>query len=95
MEAKASSVSRNMDKTIEQVSDRAHSAVDRAAGAASSVAGRLGDRIDALAERGEELRELPETWMEGARDYVREHPFASLGIALAAGYLFSMMMRGK
>ena len=99
MEAKGnggmSGMTKSMDRTIERASDRAHQAVDRAAGAASSVADRIGERVDALAERGEELRELPENWIEGARDYVREHPVASLGIALAAGYLLSMMMRSK
>lgn len=99
MEAKGNGgmggMTKNMDRTIERASDRAHQAVDRAAGAASSVAERLGERVDALAERGEALRELPESWLEGTRDYVREHPVASLGIALAAGYLLSMILRGK
>ena len=70
-------------------------AVDRAAGAASSVADRLNEHVDALSEKGDELRAIPENWMAGARDYVREHPLGALGIALAAGYLFSMMMRDK
>jgi ElaB/YqjD/DUF883 family membrane-anchored ribosome-binding protein len=99
MEAKGnggmSGLTKTMDKTIERASDRAHQTVDRAAGAASSVAERLGERVDALAERGEALRDLPETWLEGARGYVRENPVASLGIALAAGYLLSVLMRSK
>ena len=98
MEAKAGNaggMTRNLDRSIERVSDRAHQAVDRAAGAASSVAERLNEHVDALSEKGEELRALPENWMEGARDYVREHPLAALGIALAAGYVFSMIMRDK
>ena len=41
------------------------------------------------------LRELPENWVEAGRDYVRENPIASLGLALAAGYLLSMIMRSK
>jgi ElaB/YqjD/DUF883 family membrane-anchored ribosome-binding protein len=36
-----------------------------------------------------------ETWIEDARDYVKEHPMAALGIALAAGYLLSMMTRSR
>ena len=56
---------------------------------------RLGDGLDSLQAKREELMELPETWLEGARDYVREHPFQALGIALAAGYVLSMMMRSK
>ena len=98
MEAKSGNtggMTKNVDRTIERVSERAHQAVDRAAGAASSVAERIGERVDTLSEQGAALRELPENWMEGAREYVREHPVASLGIALAAGYLLSMMMRSK
>ncbi len=98
MEAKGNGVSgvqRNVDKSIEAYSKTAHQAVDRAAEAASSVASRLGERVDALGEKGEELLEMKDTWIEGARDYVREHPVAALGIAVAAGYVFSMMMRSK
>lgn len=95
MEAKGnggmSGMTKNMDRTIERASDRAHQAVDRAAGAASSMA----ERVDAMAERADELRELPETWVEGARDYVRENPLASLGIALAAGYVLSLILRSR
>jgi ElaB/YqjD/DUF883 family membrane-anchored ribosome-binding protein len=90
-----STMAKNVGGTIDRVSDRAHGAVDRAAGAAASVADRLADRVDALAERGEELRGIPENWLEDAREYVRERPFASLGMALAAGYILSMIMRSK
>jgi ElaB/YqjD/DUF883 family membrane-anchored ribosome-binding protein len=99
MEAKGSngtsSVQKNLDRNIERVSERAHQAVDRAAAAAASVAERLGERAESLAEKGEELRELPETWLEAARDYVRERPFAAVGIAVAAGYLLHMITRNK
>ena len=98
MEAKGNGVSgvqRNVDKSIDTYSKTAHQAVDRAAEAAERVAGRLGERVDALSEKGEELLEMKDNWIEGAREYVREHPFAALGIAVAAGYIFSMMMRSK
>ena len=93
MEAKTSGMQKTVDKSIENYSRTAHDAVDRAAEAASSVASRLGERVDALSEKGSEIMELPQDWMDGARDYVREHPFQAVGIALAAGYLLSMMMR--
>jgi ElaB/YqjD/DUF883 family membrane-anchored ribosome-binding protein len=98
MEAKGNGVSgvqRNVDKSIDTYSKTAHQAVDRAAEAAERVASRLGERVDALGEKGEELLEMKDNWIEGARDYVREHPVAALGIAVAAGYIFSMMMRSK
>ena len=95
MEAKTSSIQKNLDRNIERASQGAHHAVDRAAEAASSAAGRFGETVDQLAEKRDELMELPETWTEGAREYVREHPLASLGIALAAGYLLHMITRSK
>ena len=79
---------RNMDKNIDRLSQGAHQVVDRAASAASSVASRVG-------EKGEEWLEMKDNWVEGARDYVREHPIAALGIAAAAGYLFSMISRWR
>jgi ElaB/YqjD/DUF883 family membrane-anchored ribosome-binding protein len=93
MEAKSSTSSLN--KNIERASQGAHHAVDRATDAASSVAGRFGDTVDQLVEKRDALMELPENWIEGARDYVREHPVASVGIALAAGYLLHMITRSK
>jgi ElaB/YqjD/DUF883 family membrane-anchored ribosome-binding protein len=97
MEAKSTTntMQRNAEGNIERASQGAHRAVDRATEAASSVAGRFGDTVEQLAEKRDELMELPETWMEGAREYVREHPFASVGIALAAGYLIHMITRSK
>jgi ElaB/YqjD/DUF883 family membrane-anchored ribosome-binding protein len=93
MEAKANTS--GMNRSIERASDRAHQAVDRAAGAANSVAERLGEHVDTLTEKRDELMELPQNWMESAREYVRDNPFAAIGIAVAAGYLFHMITRSK
>src|SRR3954463_7422751 len=98
MEAKGNGVSgvqRSVDKGIDTYSKTAHQAVDRAAEAASSVASRLGERVDALSEKGDELLEMKDNWIEGARDYGSEHPFGATGIAVAAGYILSMMMRSR
>lgn len=91
----ASTLQQNADRNIERASQSAHGAVDRAAGMASSVAGRLGDKVGALGEKGDELLDMKDDWVEGAREYVRDHPFAAVGIAVAAGYLFSMITRSK
>jgi ElaB/YqjD/DUF883 family membrane-anchored ribosome-binding protein len=79
---------RTLDKNIDRLSQGAHQAVDRASSAASSVASRVG-------EKGDELMEMKDNWVEGAAEYVREHPIAALGIAAAAGYLFSMIARWR
>ena len=75
-------------QTIDRLSQSAHQGVDRAATAANAVAERIGEKADQWVD-------MQETWVEGARDYVREHPFAALGIAVAAGYLFSLITRGR
>lgn len=83
-----STTQRGMERNIDRLSQGAHQAVDRATSAASSMAERVG-------QKGDEWMEMKDNWVEGARDYVREHPIAALGIAVAAGYLFSMISRGR
>ena len=95
MEAKSSTLQSGMTRNIERVGDRAHKAVDRATDTATSVAESLGEHVDTLAEKRDELMELPETWMASARDYVRENPLAAIGFAAAAGYLLHMITRRR
>ena len=79
---------KDMDRNIERVSQSAHQAVDRAAAAASGV-------VEGIAGKGQDLLEMPENWIEGAREYVRENPWAAIGMAVAAGYLLHMITRSK
>jgi ElaB/YqjD/DUF883 family membrane-anchored ribosome-binding protein len=76
------------EQNIERATDTAHEAVDRVAQTAAAYAERFG-------EKAEEWLEMKDNWVEGARDYVREHPIAALGIAVAAGYVLSMLMRSR
>jgi len=69
---------------IDRLSSGAHDTVERVASVAADTAQRLG------AKSGELLRAKDE-WTESTRSYVREHPLAALGIALAAGYLLSRL----
>lgn len=96
MEPKSGSgMQKNVEKGVESYSRSAHQAVDRAAEAASAAAGRVSEQFEALGAKGEELLAMKDEWVGGAREYVREHPFQALGIAVAAGYLLSMLMRSK
>jgi ElaB/YqjD/DUF883 family membrane-anchored ribosome-binding protein len=70
---------------IDRLSASAHHAVDRAAGAATIAADRLGAKSRELLSAGDE-------WVDVTRGYVRDHPLAALGVALAAGYLLSRML---
>lgn len=78
----------NTEQNIERASSTAHDAVERVAQTAAAYAERFG-------ERAEELLEMKDNWVEGTREYVREHPVAALGIAVAAGYILSMIMRSR
>ena len=72
----ASTTQGSTDKTLDRASSTAHEAVDRVAQTASAYAERFG-------EKAEEWLEMKDNWVEGAREYVREHPVAALGIAVA------------
>ena len=76
------------EHNIDRASGTAHEAVDRIAQTASAYAERFG-------EKAEEWLEMKDNWVEGAREYVREHPVAALGVAVAAGYILSMIMRSR
>jgi ElaB/YqjD/DUF883 family membrane-anchored ribosome-binding protein len=84
MDSKSSSQKQH----IERLSDGAHRVVDEAANRAGAIADRFGEKAD-------ELMEMKEDWFEAGRDYVREHPVAALGIAVATGYLLSIVMRSR
>jgi ElaB/YqjD/DUF883 family membrane-anchored ribosome-binding protein len=73
---------------VERVSSSAHEAVDRVAQTASAYAERFGEQAEALLE-------MKDDWVEGAREYVREHPIAALGMAVAAGYVLHMLTRSR
>jgi ElaB/YqjD/DUF883 family membrane-anchored ribosome-binding protein len=73
---------------VDRLSQTAHETVDRAAQAVSSV-------TDRMSEKYEELYAMQEDWVEAGREYVKEHPVAAIGMALAAGYLLSMLMRSR
>jgi ElaB/YqjD/DUF883 family membrane-anchored ribosome-binding protein len=84
----ATETTRSTEKTVDRLSQSAHQAVDRAASAASAYAERFGEKSD-------ELMQMPQDWLETARDYVRENPLQAVGMALAAGYLLSILMRSR
>ncbi len=73
---------------VDRLSQTAHDTVDRAAQTVSSVADRMSEKYD-------EFYAMQEDWVEAGREYVKEHPVAAIGMALAAGYLLSMLMRSR
>jgi ElaB/YqjD/DUF883 family membrane-anchored ribosome-binding protein len=103
-------VSRNMNRAVDQagagahevidkVTDAARPAVDRMASGAHKVVDRVasaaGQAAQTIGVKGEQLKEFQARALDQTRQYVRENPVASLGIALAAGYLLSMLLRSR
>jgi ElaB/YqjD/DUF883 family membrane-anchored ribosome-binding protein len=84
---------------INKVSDAARPAVDRIASGAhqavDKVASAAGQAAETLGVKGEQLKNAQVQAMEQARSYVRDHPVTSLGIAVAAGFLLSRLLRSR
>lgn len=84
---------------IDKVSDAARPAVDRVASGAhmavDKIAGAAGQAADTLGAKGEQLKEAQGRIMELGRNYVRDNPVTSLGIAIAAGFLLSRLWSSR
>jgi len=71
--------------TVDRLTTGAHEAVDSIANAASQAA-------ETLEEKGMYLKEAQSRFVESASNYVHEHPVASLGIAVATGFVLSRLL---
>ncbi len=84
---------------IDKVSDAARPMVDRIASGAhqtvDKIAGVATQAAETLGVKGEQLKNFQAQAMEQCRGYVRENPVASLGIAIAAGYLLSKLLSSR
>lgn len=85
--------------TVDQVADAARPAVDRLAAGAHQTVDKLADAAGAAAqivgEKSGQMKLAQERLLEDCRGYVRENPIASIGIALAAGYLLSRLTSSR
>ena len=82
------SASEKARPALDQIVSGAHVAVDRASGAATHAAGTLGVKGDQLNVSGRRL-------LDRTEGYVRQHPVASLGMAVAAGYVLSRVLSSR
>ena|SRR5215831_17276054 len=82
---------------VDRMARSAHGAVDRAADTASSAVARVRsgvtDALSSAGDRMDNLRSSRDEWMESCRQTVRDHPLATVGIGLAAGYLIARLLR--
>jgi ElaB/YqjD/DUF883 family membrane-anchored ribosome-binding protein len=70
---------------VEHIASGAHEAVDKIAGAATHAA-------EALDARGEQLRDAQSRFAAECRTQMHEHPIATIGIAVAAGFVLNWML---
>jgi len=70
---------------LSQLSDTAHQTMERFTQAASEAAGRLG-------EKTHDFWEAQGPAIDKARIYMREHPVATIGIAVAVGLILSRLL---
>lgn len=82
---KASAVTR---PAVDELASGAHHTVDSLAGSAAHVA-------QALEGKGEELQALQGRLSESCRAQLRDHPIATLGIAVAAGYMLNWWLKQR
>ncbi|MGK2941244.1 MAG: DUF883 domain-containing protein [Immundisolibacter sp.] len=75
-------------EAIDKASHAAHETVDKIAGASNKAA-------DAIGEKGEQLKNAEQHFLNNCRAYARENPVASLGIAVAAGFLLSRLLSSR
>jgi len=72
-------------KTIDKASHSVHEAYDKIADATSQAA-------EALGEKGGQLKKTEEQLLKNCRSYIADNPVASVGIAVAAGFLLSRLL---
>lgn len=97
-------------RTVDQATGAAHKVIDKASGAALPAVERVAagahqavDHLvsaatratDTFDEKGGQLRDARSRFTESCRVHVREQPITSLGIAVAAGFLLSVLLRRR
>ncbi|MEO8164719.1 MAG: hypothetical protein ABI619_04915, partial [Betaproteobacteria bacterium] len=102
--------SRNLGRTVDQASSGAHDVIDEVSRAARPAVDRVatsahravdklasvaGQAVDTLGVKGEQLKKFQGEAIDQVRGYVRDNPVASIGIALAAGYLLSKLLSSR
>ena len=83
--------------TVDRVAQGAHETVDRLAAKATPMLDRArsaaSDAQDTLYAKYDDFVAMEEEWAESARDQIRAHPLAVVGIALLAGLLIGRLSR--
>ena len=77
-----------VEETVDRLRSGVYSTVDKAANATTHAA-------EVLAQKGEQLKNVEQQFLENCRVYIHKNPAASLGIAVGAGFLLSRLMSSR
>lgn len=77
-------VAQGAHETVDRLAAKAAPAIDRARTAASDAQATLYTKYD-------DFMAMEEEWAESARDQIRAHPLAIVGVALLAGLLIGKL----
>jgi ElaB/YqjD/DUF883 family membrane-anchored ribosome-binding protein len=83
---KVDQMSDKVQPVMDRMASNAHAAIDTVAGAAVTA-------VDELSVKGKKLTKAQTKLLKAAREYTRERPIATLGIAVAAGWILSRLVR--
>ena len=85
--------------TIDKVSAAARPAVDRVATGAHQAVDTIADAASQTAEslgvKGDQLKEVQARLVDACNGYMRANPVATVGIAVAAGFLLSRLISSR
>ncbi len=97
LERTASQAHQTVDDLARRATDKAGPAIDRVARAAHQTVDKVAQAAQPAAEwiggSAERLKQTQDQVLASCRDYVRERPLVTLGVALAAGYLIGRIAR--
>ena len=85
---KIESISNSGKPAVDRMAASAHEAVDKVSSVASHA-------VETLGVKGEQLNAAEKRLVAGTRKYVQEHPVASVGIAIATGYVLSRIFASR
>ncbi|MGY6553330.1 MAG: DUF883 family protein [Wenzhouxiangella sp.] len=75
-------------KTTSKVTDKAHDAVDK-------VSDTLGEAEESIRSKAQDAQHKTEDLVKKVTDYVHDNPLTALGLAFAAGMVFSSVNRRR
>ncbi|MDB5819315.1 MAG: hypothetical protein JWQ11_2955 [Rhizobacter sp.] len=78
---------------IDSAADQMHAGVDKLAESVAPAVERVRSTAERLQDKVMLLGDMEREWADSTRGVVREHPLASVAVALAAGIVISRLVR--